>query len=299
MATELEQAYDHCQRVAREHAKNFYYAFRTLPSKRRRAIYAAYAFCRLCDDIADDDTSVEDKRRRFAQTRDLLAHSLAPGDDGMSRNSLPPEFTALRDATATFGIPPVYYEEVIRGVESDLVKNRFESFEELKDYCYRVASVVGLICIEVFGYDDESAKEYAVEMGLAMQLTNILRDLKEDSGRDRIYIPLDEMARFGYSEGALKRGVINDSFRGLIAFQVERARGYYASSSRLFSLVSAESRACPRVLHAAYRAILDRIESSGYDVFSRRIGLSAAEKLMIAGKLWVGGLVPSVPLFRR
>ena len=193
----------------------------------------------------------------------------------------------------------MYYEEVIRGVESDLVKNRFESFDELKEYCYRVASVVGLICIEVFGYDDESAKEYAVDMGLAMQLTNILRDLKEDSGRDRIYIPLDEMARFGYSEDALKRGVINDSFRRLIAFQVERARAYYDSSSRLFPLVSAESRACPRGLHAAYQAILDRIESSGYDVFSRRIGLSAAEKLMIAGRLWVGSFVPSVPLFRR
>jgi phytoene synthase len=294
--------------VAREHAKNFYYAFRTLPSKRRRAIYAAYAFCRLCDDIADGDTSIEEKRRRFAQTRERLADSLAldasdasgaPGDDGVTRNSLPHEFVALQDATVKFGIPPSYYEEVIRGVESDLVKNRFESFEELKDYCYKVASVVGLICIEVFGYEDESAKEYAVDLGLAMQLTNILRDLKEDAAGDRIYIPQDEMARFGYSEDELKRGVINDSYRELIAFQVERARAYYASSSRLFALVSAESRACPRGLHAAYQALLDRIESSGYDVFSRRIGLSLTEKLLIAGRLWVGSLVPSVPLFRR
>ena len=302
MATQLEQAYDHCQRVAREHAKNFYYAFRTLPSKKRRAIYAVYAFCRLCDDIADGDTSIEEKRRRFDQTRALLSDSFAPGaagDDGVSRNSLPHEFIALRDATATFGIPPVHYDEVIRGVESDLVKNRFDSFEELKDYCYRVASVVGLICIEVFGYAEQSAKEYAVDLGLAMQLTNILRDLKEDSGRDRIYIPLDEMARFGYSEDELKRGVINDSYRGLLAFQVERARAYYASSSQLFSLVSAESRACARGINAAYQAILDRIEASGYDVFSRRIGLSATEKLMIVGRLWVGSLVPSVPLFRR
>ena len=299
MATQLEQAYDHCQRVAREQAKNFYFAFRTLPSKKRQAIYATYAFCRLCDDIADDETSLEDKRRRFAQTRELLARSLSPGDDRVSRNSLPHVFTALRDTTANFEIPPVYYEEVILGVESDLVKNRFESFEELKVYCYRVASVVGLICIEVFGYDDESAKEYAVDLGLAMQLTNILRDLKEDSGRDRIYIPLDEMERFGYSEDELKRGVINDSFRELIALQVERARAYYTSASRLFPLVSAESRACPRVLHAAYQAILDRIESSDYDVFSRRIGLSTPDKLMIAGKLWVGSLLSSVPLLRR
>lgn len=302
MASQLDQAYDHCQRVARQHAKNFYYAFRTLPSKRRRAIYAAYAFCRLCDDIADGDTLIEEKRRRFAETRALLADSFAPsvpGGDGIPLDSLPHEFIALRDATATFGIPPAYYEEVIRGVESDLVKNRFDSFEELREYCYRVASVVGLICIEVFGYDDESAKEYAVDLGLAMQLTNILRDLKEDAGRDRIYIPLDEMSRFGYSAEELKGGVINDSFRELIAFQVERARAYYTSSNRLFPLVLAESRACPRGLHYAYQAILDRIESSGYDVFSRRIGLSVTEKLMIAGRLWMGSLVPSVPLFRR
>ncbi len=179
------------------------------------------------------------------------------------------------------------------------MKNRFSTFAELRDYSYGVASVVGLICIEVFGYEDESAKEYAVDMGIAMQLTNILRDVKEDAGRDRIYIPLDEMERFGYSEQELRRGVINDSFRRLIAFQVDRARDYYASSSRLFSLVSTESRACPRVLHAAYSAILDRIESSGYDVFSRRIGLSTTEKLMIAGRLWVGSLMPSVPLLRR
>ncbi len=299
MATQLEQAYAHCQRVAREQAKNFYYAFRTLPSPKRKAIYAVYAFCRLCDDIADEGGTLEEQRRRFALTREMLANSLDSGEPGDPGNPLPREFTALQDATAVFGIPPAYYEQVIRGVETDLVKSRFSSFAELKDYCYGVASVVGLICIEIFGYDDESAKEYAVDMGIAMQLTNILRDVKEDAGRDRIYIPLDEMERFGYTEDELKRGVVNDAFRQLIAFQVDRARAYYASSSRLFSLVSTESRACPRVLHAAYRAILDRIESSDYDVFSRRIGLTKTEKLMIAGRLWVGNLMPSVPLLRR
>lgn len=299
MVTQLEQAYAHCQRVAQERAKNFYYAFRTLPSTKRRAICAIYAFCRLCDDIADDVSTLEEKRFRFVQVRKTLAKSLDPSVARDSWIALPHEFMALQDTTAAFRIPSSYYEDVIRGVETDLTKSRFSTFAELKDYCYGVASVVGLICIEVFGYEDESAKDYAVDMGIAMQLTNILRDVKEDVGRNRIYIPLDEMERFGYSEQDLRQGVMNDSFRRLMAFQVQRAKTYYSSSSLLFSLVSTEASACLRVLHAAYMSILLRIESLGYDVFSRRIGLSTTEKLMIVGRLWVGSLVPSLPLFRR
>lgn len=295
----MELAYDHCQRVAREQAKNFYYAFRTLPTPKRRAIYAAYAFCRLCDDIADGDMAMEEKRRRFSETRTVLAESLESHGVRPGNCMLPPEFEALRDATAAFSIPHNYYVEVIDGVESDLVKPRFENFEELQAYCYQVASVVGLICIEVFGYEDDAAREYAIDMGIAMQLTNILRDIKEDAERDRIYVPLDEMARFGYSENDLKGGVINEPFRQLMALQVSRARGYYERSQQLFPLLNSEARACPKVLHAAYQAILERIEASGYDVFAQRIGLSAFEKLLITGRLWAGSLMPSVRLLRR
>ena len=238
MATELELAYDHCQRIAREHAKNFYYAFRTLPARKRRAIYAAYAFCRLCDDIADEDLPLEEKRRRFAQTRRLLSES-------QNGRAADPIFTALGDATLAFGIPIEYYEQIIEGVEMDLTWKRYQSFEELRGYCYQVASVVGLICIEVFGYDDPKAREYGIDLGLAMQLTNILRDVKEDADRGRIYIPLDEMARFGYSEQDLMDGVVNDAFRNLMKFQADRARRYFHSGSRLFHLLPQESRACP------------------------------------------------------
>jgi phytoene synthase len=299
MTSQLEMAYDHCQRVAREQAKNFYYAFRTLPTRKRRAIYAAYAFCRLCDDIADEDMPMEEKRRQFSETRTLLMKSLERNGSQSENGTLPPEFAALSDATATFGIPHHYYTEVIEGVESDLVKTRFETFEELKAYCYQVASVVGLICIEVFGYKDEAAREYAIDMGIAMQLTNILRDIKEDAERDRIYIPLDEMARFGYSEDDLKQGVMDERFRKLMALQVNRARDYYQRSQKLFPLLAAGARACPKVLHVAYRSILDRIDASGYDVFSRRIGLSKLDKILITGRLWAGSLMPSVPILRR
>ena len=299
----LDRAYDHCQQVAKEHAKNFYYAFRTLPLRKRRAIYAAYAVCRLWDDIADDDAPLSEKRRMFAETRRTLATTLSPKSTGEPESSssphLAPEFIALADATTAFGNPARYYDEILEGVESDLVKHRFASFDELCDYCYKVASVVGLICIEVFGYDDSSAEGYAVDMGIALQLTNILRDLKEDAERDRIYLPQDEMAQFGYTDEDLKNQVVNESFRSLMRYQVERARSYYARSRPLFDMVELESRTCLRVLHEAYAAILDRIEQSGFDVYSQRIGLSASEKLLITARLWVNSAALGIPVVRR
>ena len=301
-AAVLERAYDHCQQVAKEHAKNFYYAFRTLPTHKRRAIYAAYAVCRLWDDIADDDTPLSDKRRMFAETRRTLADALADQHEEAEvdrSHHVQPEYIALSNATSTFDIPVRYYGEILDGVESDLVKDRFANFAELRDYCYKVASVVGLICIEVFGYDDPRAEDLAVDMGIALQLTNILRDLDEDAGRDRIYLPQDEMAEFGYTEKDLKNRVVNEPFRSLMRYQVDRARSYYERSRPLFSMVEPESRACLRGLHGAYGAILDRIEQSGFDVYSQRIGLSTREKLLIAARLWIGGAVLGIPVVRR
>ena len=292
MPTELDLAYDHCQRVAREQAKNFYYAFRTLPAPKRRAIYAAYAFCRYCDDIADEELPLEEKQHLFSRRANGLVDSRHDG-------SSDPVFTALEDASSVFHIPADYLEEVIQGVEMDLTWTRFQSFEELRVYCYRVASVVGLICLEVFGYKDPKAKEYAVDLGLAMQLTNILRDIKEDAQRGRIYIPLDEVERFGYSEQELMDGVVNSAFLELMRFQAARARRYFDQGKLLIPLISPESRSCPAVLHGVYSAILDRIEASGFDVFERRIGLSTPEKLIITAKLWAGSLIPAVPLPRR
>jgi phytoene synthase len=280
----LNKAYEQCERITKSEAKNFYYAFRTLPSRERRAIYAAYAFCRICDDIADEERSPGEKRRLFEQTRRLL------NGDGDGTH---PVFEALGDAAASFGIPAQYFEEVIQGVEMDLTRTRYETFEDLRGYCYKVASTVGLICIEVFGYEHFGAKHHAVDLGLAMQLTNVARDVREDLQRGRIYIPQDEMARFGYSERELAEGVVNDAFRDLMAFQVSRARRYFESGRRLIPLLPPRSRACPRVLVEVYSAILDRIEASGYDVFQRRIGLTSGEKLFLLAKSWVVSLLPA------
>ena len=286
MATELERAYDYCRRITRSQAKNFYFAFRTLPGYKRRAIYATYAFCRICDDIADGDRPEDEKRRLLLETRELL-HL---GPDARAAH---PVFMALKDAADAFQIPVNYFEEVINGVETDLGRTRFENFQELQSYCYKVASVVGLISIEVFGYEDLRAKQYAIDLGIAMQLTNILRDIREDAGRGRIYIPLDEMSRFGYTEGELQDGVVNEAFRDLMRFQVQRARRYFDTGRRLIPLVPQRSTACPALLLAVYSAILDRIESSGYDVFQERIGLSTPTKLIMMARLWAASLIPA------
>ena len=290
MASDLDQAYDYCQRIAKTHAKNFYYAFRTLPSAKRRAIYAVYAFCRYCDDAADENLPPDEKRRLLEQTRNRLRDQ--------SLSSQDPVFVALENVIRDFGIPRRYFEDVIRGVETDLEVSRFQTFDDLRDYCYLVASTVGLICIEIFGYDDPVASEYAVDFGIAMQLTNIMRDVKEDAERDRIYLPLDDIDRFGYSEQDLMNGRNNDNFRSLMDFEAARARRYFDSGARLFPLLSRESRACAAVLHQLYSRILDRMESSGYDVFERRIGLSAGEKLLLVARLWAGNISPGLAIRR-
>ncbi len=283
MAIDTQQAYAHCQRITKRHARNFYYAFRTLPPAKRRAIYAVYAFCRICDDIADDDIPLAEKTQLLIALREQLhASRKSPPSD--------PIFAALRHAAQSFAIPYTYFEQVIDGVEVDLTQSRFADWEELRSYCYKVASVVGLICIEVFGYEDEQARDYAVDMGIAMQLTNILRDVKEDAERGRIYIPQDEMRRFGYTERELNAGVVNDEFRALMAHQAERARRHFQSSEPLFPLISPDSRACPKLMHATYASLLGRIEHAGYDVFQKRIGLNPAEKLLLLGRLWIEGL---------
>ena len=189
---ELELAYEQCRLITRREAKNFYYAFITLPPRKRKATYAAYAFCRLCDDAADEEIGIEQKLSLLAGLRHELSLAYSGGDTG-------PVFTALAHAANVFDIPEGYLQEVVSGVETDLTKSRYQDFDELRTYCYRVASVVGLICIQIFGYSDVRAKDHAVDLGLAMQLTNILRDIKEDLDRDRVYLPLDEIERFGYS----------------------------------------------------------------------------------------------------
>ena len=279
--SELRLAYADCQQLTRREAKNFYYAFVTLPQEKRRAIYAAYAFCRHCDDSVDEAASPEDKLSALAGLRSSLTQAY----DGRAPT---PTFLALADTAQRYSIPQEYFHEIIQGVESDLVKTRYQDFDELRQYCYRVASVVGLVCLQIFQYRDDAARKHAVDLGLAMQLTNIMRDVREDWSMGRVYLPQDEMARFGYTEEQLEAGVRNDAFVQLLRFQGERAREYFRSGFRLLPYLSRRSRACPAVLGAIYSRLLDRIEASGYDVLGeQRIALSTGEKARITARAWL------------
>ena len=281
----LTDAYEECRLITKREAKNFFYAFLTLPTAKRRAIYAAYAFCRHCDDAVDEVASLDDKQDALRQLTSRLDAAYRNQPEG-------PVFTALAHTAQTCEIPQSYFHDVIRGVEMDLANNRYRTYDDLRLYCYRVASVVGLICLQIFGYSHPKAKDYAIDLGLAMQLTNILRDVQEDLARDRIYLPLDEIHRFGYSEDELRNEVRNAAQRRLISFQVERAQTLFQSGAKLLPYLSPRSRACPAVLTAIYTRILRRIASNDYNVFGGRISLSAREKILVMTTTWLKSFLP-------
>ena len=288
---DLDLAYEECRAITRREAKNFYYAFFTLPLAQRKAISVAYAFCRYCDDSVDQVASSQDKLSALNALRsDLRSAYLG--------NPTSPVFLALADVAEKYQIPQEHFQEVITGVESDLVKTRYENFEALRQYCYQVASVVGLICLQIFGYKDPEAIPHAVDLGLAMQLTNISRDVREDLDYGRIYLPQDEMARFGYSEEELHAGVVNEQFIRLMRFQTQRARSYFRSGFKLLPYLSRRSRACPAVLGQLYWKILEGIEAADYDVLHHRVSLSTGKKMRVTAQTWLGTVLPLVPSAR-
>jgi phytoene synthase len=284
MMTDLELAYEECRLITRREAKNFYYAFITLPEARRRAIYVAYTFCRYCDDSVDAEHSLDEKLSLLLGLRRKLSECYRGHTGEMV-------FVGLADIAEKYNIPEEYFQEVLSGVESDLVKTRYHDFEELRQYCYQVASAVGLICIHIFGFTHSRAKDHAVDLGLAMQLTNIVRDVKEDLDLGRIYLPQNELSRFGYSEEELRSGNINRAFVDLMRFQTQRARGYFSSGFQLLPYLSPRSRACPAVLGRLYIKLLDRIESVNYDVLNHRVSLSTAEKLRVTSRAWLTSML--------
>jgi phytoene synthase len=282
---ELARSHAYCEEVARRHAGNFYPAFRLLPADQRRALCALYAFLRVADDIADAPGPgypdapgpacaragpLEEWR---AQLRDALG--------GVYRHRLHP---ALHHTIARFGVPPRHLEEVLDGVAMDLTISHYDTFEDLYQYCYRVASAVGLSCIHVWGFAAAQAAEYAEAAGIALQLTNILRDLGEDAGRGRVYLPREDLERFGYPPEGLAQGRCDGAFRALMRFEVERARGYYARAEALAPLLRPAGRAVFLVMLRTYRGLLDAIEGRGYDVFRRRVRLPAWKKLWLAAR---------------
>jgi phytoene synthase len=284
MTIEPSVAYDYCQALTKREAKNFYYGFMLLPSVRRRAIYAAYAFARQCDDIVDEGLPENEARAKLEAHREALDRCLQGRPDG-------PVFTALGDAVTTFGIPHKYFHNLIDGMEMDFTAHRYDTFDELRRYCYLVASTVGLVSVEIFGYrGGDAARRHAEDLGIALQLTNILRDIQEDAGRGRIYLPREELAAHGYSEEDLLANRVTSPFHNLLAFQIQRARGYYEEGRRLLPYLGRRARACVGVMAGIYSSILDDIEREPEAVFSRRVGLSTGHKLALAGRELVRSL---------
>jgi phytoene synthase len=282
----LDADYERCAQVTRRSRSSFYYAFILLPPERRRALHAVYAFCRFIDDIADDE-SIREPALLLKRWREELDRVYAGAPTrALSR--------ALADSARRFNIPRELFEEIINGVEMDLSRKRYQSWEELRPYCYRVASALGLICIEIFGYRNPSAKIYAENLGLALQLTNILRDVREDAERGRIYLPLEDLARFNVSENEILGGVYSPNFISLMDFEATRARELYALAQ---SELAAEDRATlltAEAMRLIYAALLGRIIKSNYRVLDRRHRLSAPHKLYLVGRAWAEGRFSSL-----
>ncbi len=287
-APHIDAAYDYCVDLARREARNFYYAFRTLPPRKRRATCAVYAFARRVDDIADGDSPSPNKLEQLNALRSELHNAFSGSPRG-------PVLTALLHSSREFAIPQGLFEQIVSGVEMDIAPRRYETFDDLREYCYLVASVVGLISIEILGYNNHRARRAAIDLGIAMQLANILRDLREDAAAGRVYLPQEDLRRFGYSENDLTRSVLNDSFVALMRFETRRARNFFASGAQLLNYLDPRSRACPAVLSAIYSRLLDRIEARRYDVFTERVSLSSAEKLIITAQNWTTSLLPRKP----
>ncbi|MBS1798733.1 MAG: phytoene/squalene synthase family protein [Acidobacteria bacterium] len=288
----VTEAYTICREIAKREAKNFYYAFRVLPRHKSDAMCAIYAFMRRADDIADDESlPIEQRRSTMAQWvgQWRAARSGGPTEDAV--------FLALNDTQRRFEIPDMLLEELVQGTTMDLEPvivspqveaggvQTFATFDDLYRYCYLVASVVGLVCIRVFGYTDPSAEKLAEETGIAFQLTNILRDVKEDAERGRLYLPLDMLAQFQVSEDRIHTLVAGAPMeareRSLLGELGNRAEYYYRSADKLLPLIDADSRAALWVLVTIYHGLLRKIERRGFEVFEQRISVPASKKLGI------------------
>ena len=286
LTMEIASAYAACEVIARREAKNFYYSFRVLPRSKRNAMCAIYAFMRRADDLSDDETfSIE--VRRVMMDEWIAAWRRSTLDDA------DPVFVAVRDTQARFGISDDLLEQLVQGTTMDLYPDEtddgeirgYADFDALYRYCYLVASVVGLVCIRIFGYTDTRAEKFAEETGIAFQLTNILRDVKEDAERGRCYLPLDLMAGYGLTFDRLQvlasgeLPALND--RDMLRALGEKAEVYYASAQQLLPLIDSDSRAALWVLVTIYRRLLERIMTADYDVFSERASVPTSQKLTI------------------
>ena len=280
----IELSYDACHRITRRAGSNFYSCFLGLPRAKRRAMDALYAFMRHTDDLADDPQPADLSRQALLKWRTALQHALQGRfphlEDSSGRDLLP----ALADAVKRHRIPPEYLRAVIDGVEMDLNQQRYETFSELEGYCEHVASAVGLACIHVWGFHGRQALEPARKCGIALQLTNILRDLKEDAQRGRVYLPLEDLRQCKYSVEDLVRGVADDRFGRLMEFQIGRAEWFYGKGAELMEWLEADGRRIFGMMMSTYRALLRKIKRRPAAVLHRRIRLSRPKKLQIAAR---------------
>ncbi|MEC7503007.1 MAG: phytoene/squalene synthase family protein [Candidatus Thermoplasmatota archaeon] len=313
----VETAYDYCEELTRREAGNFYHSFKYLPDLQRRAICAYYAFCRRADDIADGDYvdyfpggSSDDPESIDYR---ISIERLSSGDPVVERTSYnekmsqlfyyrkklstayedvtstDPIFIALKDTVRKFGIQRQELDDMISGMEDDFHRNRYETFEDLYAYCYRVASTVGLVCIEIYGYDNPMAVEYAEAWGIYMQLTNILRDVAEDAARNRIYLPTEDLARFGITPEDVLEGSKVASHPGWKPFVedfIEQAERYRERAFKLLPMLDKASRYSPAAMAKFYESIMAKIKKKGGDVFTERIQLSKSEKIALAGYVY-------------
>ena len=266
---------------------NFYYSFLVLPPEKRRAIVAVWDFCRAVDDAVDEAVDAAAADMEIQRWRRELAAAFEGGVPGT------PQAQALAPLVGRFGLPRDAFDALIEGVAMDLGERRYETFADLYEYCIRVASAVGLMCVEIFGYRNPRAREYAVELGVALQLTNILRDVPTDLALGRVYVPQEDLRRHGCTENDLRReteqaggGVQSPAVKALLRQQGARAREYYARAAKALPREDARRLAAAEIMGAIYRGLLDRIEAADYDVFSRVVRIPRPQRARIAATTW-------------
>ncbi len=279
----VDASYAYCVEVARTRAKNFYYSFLVLPEQKRLAMCAIYAFMRECDDLSDEQGASLDNLAGWRADLDQTI-SGTPAQHAV--------WPAFLDTVTRYRIPARYFHEMIDGVSSDLEPRRMETFDDLYRYCYLVASVVGLTTIHIFGFEDQRAPELAERCGIAFQLTNIIRDVHEDASNGRVYLPAEDLARFGVNAEMLCQDETRAEVRRLLEFEGERARRYYDESEPLIAMMQPDSRPALWALIEIYSRLLCRIRQRGYDVMPARIGLSTAEKTGVLLRAWGRRLMP-------
>jgi phytoene synthase len=266
--------------ISRKSKSSFYYAFNLLPAEQRDAMNTVYAFCRETDDIVDEGNSADDlKYEKLRKWRIELEKSLDGHSDYLILNK-------LSNTIQRFNIPLEPFFDLLKGMEMDLQKKRYLTFNDLQTYCYHVASTVGLMCIEIFGYRHPSAKDFAINLGIALQLTNILRDVKKDAEKGRIYLPQEDLKKFNYKESDLMNNTYNENFQNMMKYQVERARIYFEKATACLNLEDKKAMFAARAMQHIYSRMLNKIVHADYDVYHNKIKISTVKKVGISLGVW-------------